>query len=69
MMNPPTIDQQIDEVERELRMRELVYPKFVAGKKLRQGEADEHMRRMRAVHATLIEIRNREDEEQEPWTR
>lgn len=44
---------QIAEVEREIRMRESVYPGWVARKKMRQGEADEHLARMRDVLKTL----------------
>lgn len=47
------IHQQIDEVERELRMRPGVYQTLVSRGKLRQAEADEHMARMNAVLETL----------------
>lgn len=51
-MTVPLTDQ-IAEVERELALRSRVYPGLVAKKKMRQGEADEHTRRMQAVLATL----------------
>jgi len=44
---------QIEEVEREIRMRRGVYPRQVAKGKLRQGEADELIRRMESVLGTL----------------
>jgi hypothetical protein len=44
---------QIEEVEREIRMRRSVYPRQVAKGKLRQGEADELIKRMESVLATL----------------
>jgi hypothetical protein len=54
----PSLNDQIAEVAYEIRMREFVYPRFVATKKLRQGEADEHLRRMRAVLTTLTSLRD-----------
>lgn len=45
--------QQIAEVERELALRNNVYPGLVARKKMRQGEADAHVARMQAVLKTL----------------
>jgi hypothetical protein len=53
---PVPLHQQIDEVEREIRLRCEVYPRWVMQRKLRQGEADEHLKRMRAVLATLKEL-------------
>lgn len=50
---PVLIRQQIEEVEREIRMRGDVYPRWVRAGKMRQGEADEHTRRMVAVRDTL----------------
>lgn len=52
---------QIAEIERELAMRQNVYPGWVGRGKMRQGEADEHMARMRAVLATLIWCRDHRD--------
>ncbi len=48
-----TLDQQLAEVKREIALRRNVYPGFVARKKMRQGEADEHLARMEAVLQTL----------------
>jgi len=44
---------QIEEVERELAMRQRVYPGQVRRKTMRQGEADLHIARMEAVLVTL----------------
>lgn len=57
----PSLNDQISEVVYEIRMREFTYPRFVATKKLRQGEADEHLRRMRAVLTTLTQLRDVSD--------
>ena len=48
-----SLQNQIREVEREIALRKQVYPSWVARKKMRQGEADEHLARMQAVLATL----------------
>lgn len=54
----PSLNQQIEEVLREIRLREQVYPRWVSTRKIRQGEADEHLRRMRGVLATLTQLRD-----------
>ncbi len=48
-----TLRAQIEEVRYELRMRESVYPRLVRRGGLRAGEAELHMRRMRAALRTL----------------
>lgn len=48
-----SLNQQIEEVERELTLRERVYPHQIASRKMRQSVADFHMERMRAVLFTL----------------
>jgi hypothetical protein len=45
--------RQIRCVERELRMREVVYPRRVAERRMQQAEADDELATMRAVLATL----------------
>lgn len=52
-----TIEEQIAEVERELKLREHVYPRWVAEKKMRQEKADKCMAAMRAVLDTLRKTR------------
>ncbi len=43
------LHDMIGEVERELRMRQQVYPRRVAERKMRQAEADRQIAVMRAV--------------------
>jgi hypothetical protein len=50
-----SIDAQIEEVEREIKLRERVYPHQVATGRMRQSIADYHMERMKAVRETLKE--------------
>ena len=60
-MSHPNIHQQIEEVDRELRMRAGVYPGLIGRGKLRQSEADEQLARLQAVRETLVWCRdNRE---------
>lgn len=51
-----TLDQQIREVKRELGYRARVYPNLVSRGKLTQVAADDNVRRMEAVLATLEEV-------------
>lgn len=55
---PVPIADQIAAVERELEMRRRVYPRWVANGKMKQGTADEEIRRMEAVLATLEGVRD-----------
>jgi len=55
-----TLAHQIAEVRRELAMRKNVYPKQIARGTLRQGEADECMRRLQGVHDHLIWVERNE---------
>lgn len=48
-----SLQQQIDEVRREIAMRERVYPGQVTRGKMRQSEAAFALDRMRAVLRTL----------------
>jgi hypothetical protein len=59
-MHKFSIHQQIDEVKREIRMREEVYPRQVRSGVLRQSIADYQMQRMKAVLATLEWVRDNE---------
>ena len=52
--NAITIEQMIACVEREIGMRERVYPRWVEQKKLLQTTADQELARMRAVRDFLI---------------
>jgi hypothetical protein len=44
-----TSQQKLDCIEREIRMRERVYPRWVADKKMSQAKADEELATMRAI--------------------
>jgi hypothetical protein len=48
-----SLAQQIEECEREIALRNGVYPRMVSSGKMRQSIADYHMARMKAVLATL----------------
>jgi len=50
------IEAQVRCIEREITMRERVYPRWVESKRLTQRKADEEMEAMRAVLATLQTI-------------
>lgn len=56
-----SINQQIEEVERELDQRKSVYTRLVNSGKMRQAEADFHTNRMRAVLKTLEFCRDHRD--------
>ncbi|WP_138994021.1 hypothetical protein [Larkinella sp. C7] len=55
-----TIDDEIHEIERELKMRRSVYPKWTSGPSptLKPETAKLQMERMESVLARLIRIRN-----------
>ena len=55
-----SISQQIDEVDRELKMRADVYPRQVSSGKLRPSIADYQIKRLEAVKATLEWLRDNE---------
>jgi len=51
-----TLDEQIAEVDREIKMRISVYARNVEAKKMSQAKADQQIACMRAVAATLREL-------------
>lgn len=55
-VKPRSLQAQIAEVQREIRMRRDVYPGLVARRKMREGEAEEKILIMQNVLATLIDI-------------
>ena len=55
--NDITLDQMIACVEREIGMRERVYPRWVEQKKMLQATADQELARMRAVLELLVEVK------------
>jgi hypothetical protein len=56
-----SLDAQIAEVEREIKYRENVYPRWARTGKIRQSVADMHLERMRDVLKTLRELRKMQD--------
>lgn len=57
-----SLQEQIEEVEREITMREKVYPRQVMLKKMSQENSDQKISLMRAVLQTLKESQLREKE-------
>lgn len=55
-----SLNQQIDEVSRELEQRDRVYPRQVASGAMRQSIADYQVARMSAVKTTLEWLRENE---------
>ncbi len=55
-----SLGQQIDELRRELDQRRLVYPRLIAGRKLRQSVADYQMARLQAAFDTLLWLQRHE---------
>jgi hypothetical protein len=55
-MSEFSLAQQIEEVERELRLRRGVYEHQIATGKMRKSVADYHMGRMQAVRETLKKL-------------
>ncbi len=53
-----TIEEMIACVEREIGMRERVYPRWVEQKKLLQTTADQELARMRAVRDLLLTVKD-----------
>ena len=51
-----TITDMIACIEREIGMRERVYPRWVEQKKLLQATADQELARMRAVRDLLLNV-------------
>lgn len=53
------IEQQIQCVAREIKMRERCYPRWVAQGRLKEADAQREIERMRAVLHTLQEVAGR----------
>ena len=51
---------QISEIDREIAMRERVYPHQISAGKMKKAEADMLMERIHAVRATLVFCREHE---------
>ena len=56
-----SIAQQIEEVVREIALRNKVYPRMVATSKMRQSVADYHIERIAAVRQTLEWLQENEE--------
>jgi hypothetical protein len=54
----PSLADQIACVEREIRMREQVYPRRVGDRKMKQEAADREIAAMRAVLDTLLAVKD-----------
>ena len=63
-----TIMQQIEEAEREIKMRVNVYPRWVGSGKMKQDEADLHLARMKSILKTLVWLRDNKDTIKEKLT-
>jgi hypothetical protein len=48
-----SLAQQIEEIEREIRLRREVYPRMVSNGRMKKSVADYHLARMVAVLGTL----------------
>jgi hypothetical protein len=55
-----SLNQQIEEIERELILRRRVYPRLVTARQMRASVADYHMQRLEAVLDTLTTLRDKE---------
>ena len=51
-----SLEEMISCIEREIGMRERVYPRWVEQKKLLQATADQELARMRAVRDLLLNV-------------
>ena len=56
-----TLNEQIDEIKRELKQRERVYPRLVAQGKLRQSIAEYQVARMQAALQTVERVKRLDD--------
>lgn len=57
-----SLNQQIEELDLELRMRRQVYGRQVAAGKMKQSEADYRIERLSAAMMTLMWLAKQEDE-------
>lgn len=54
---PVSIEEQIAEVEREISLREHVYPRWVGERRMQQAKADKCLAAMRAALVTLKSVK------------
>lgn len=57
---PPSLDEQIACADREIAMRERVYPAWVRQGRLKQPKADREIETMRAIAASLRRLKDHE---------
>lgn len=55
-----SLDQQIDEIDYELKQRASVYPRIASSHPSRKSELEYHVTRMEAVRASLLFLREHE---------
>ena len=55
-----SLNQQIEEIDYELRMRAGAYPRWVSAGKIRKSEAEFHVARLEAARATLRWLQDNE---------
>jgi hypothetical protein len=60
-MTAHSLRVQIQEIEREIRMRREVYPRQVSRGKYRRSEAEELIAIMESVRATLIKLQDQQE--------
>ena len=56
-----SLTAQLEEIDREIELREKVYPRLVAKREMRESVAALHVDRMRAVRATLVWLQDNEN--------
>lgn len=49
-----SLDEQIQEVRRELALRKNAYPRWIKNGTLKEADAERQIARMQAVHDTLV---------------
>jgi hypothetical protein len=60
MSAAPTLSEQIAEIDREVSVRKIAYPRHIRNRLLTQAEADTRLARMEAVLETLRRVQAQE---------
>ena len=55
-----SLTAQLEEIDREIELREKVYPRLVAKREMRESVAALHVERLKAVRATLLWLQGNE---------
>lgn len=53
----PTLDEQLAELDREIVMRQRMYPRWISAGTLNQPQADRQMQRLQAARETVRKAR------------